>query len=203
MKRVASDGGESRVLTVPNVISLGRLCCVPVFLWLLFDRHDRVAAAALLGVLGATDWVDGYIARHFHQVSTVGKVLDPTADRILLGVGVVAILVDGSVPAWLAWLVIVRETLVSVAVLALAACHARRIDVRWVGKTGTFLLMFAFPLFLAGHAAGFAGRSPALWAAWAFAVPGVIFSWYSAITYVPLGLAALREGRGPVEAPAR
>src|SRR2546426_4188988 len=102
-----------RLLTLPNVISVLRLACVPVFLWLLFDQHDRAGAAWLLGGLGATDWVDGYVARHFGQVSTVGKVLDPTADRVLLVVGVVAILVDGSVPAWIAWIAIVREVAVS------------------------------------------------------------------------------------------
>src|SRR5437763_1223687 len=133
----AADGAD-RLLTLPNVISVLRLACVPLFLWLLFDRHDRAAAAWLLGGLGATDWVDGYIARRFRQVSTVGKVLDPTADRVLLGVGVVAILIDGSVPAWIAWVTIVREVAVSAAALVLAAMGARRIDVQWAGKAGTF-----------------------------------------------------------------
>ena len=72
---------------------------MPLFLWLLFGRDNRLAAAWLLAVLGATDWVDGYIARRFNQVSTLGKVLDPTADRLLLAVGVISILVYGSVPA--------------------------------------------------------------------------------------------------------
>src|SRR3954463_2952715 len=114
---------EDRIVTVPNAISLIRLLCVPLFLWLLFwapDKH-RAAAAFLLGALGATDWVDGYVARHFNQVSTLGKVLDPTADRILLGVGIVAIMIDGSVPLWIGFAVITREVLVSGAVLVLAA----------------------------------------------------------------------------------
>src|SRR5438105_7243077 len=102
-----------------------------------------MAAAYLLGFLGATDWVDGYVARHFHQVSTLGKVLDPVADRVLLGVGVVAIMIDGSVPIWLGSLVLVREVLVSLAVFVLALMGARRIDVQWVGKAGTLALMFA------------------------------------------------------------
>ena len=102
--------------------------------------------------MGATDWIDGYVARHFDQVSTVGKVLDPTADRILLGVGIVAIMIDGSVPVWIGVVTIVREVLVSGAVLALAALGARRIDVTWAGKAGTFALMVAFPLFLGSHA---------------------------------------------------
>src|SRR4051812_335191 len=125
---------EDRVLTVPNVLSLVRLACVPLFLWLLFAQDNRAAAAYLLGGLGATDWVDGYVARRYDQVSTVGKVLDPAAARILLAVGIVAILIEGSVPVWIAWLTIVREVGISIVVLALAARGARRIDVQWVGK---------------------------------------------------------------------
>jgi len=188
--------GEDRVLTLPNVISLARLACIPIFVWLLFSRHQRYQAAWLLGALGATDWVDGYIARHFHQVSTLGKVLDPVADRLLLGVGVVAILIDGSVPPVVAWAVIVREVLVSVAVLGLAAMGAARIDVTWFGKAGTFCNLFAFPFFLAGG-------SDVWWHAtahtlgWVFAVPGLLLSWYAAALYVPIARRALRAGRQP------
>src|SRR5260370_27876587 len=105
-----TDQTEHRILTVPNAITVVRLLCVPVFLWLLFGHHphDRYHAALLLAALGITDWVDGYLARHLHQVSALGKVLDPTADRILLGVGVLAIVIDGSVPLWIAVVVIAR-----------------------------------------------------------------------------------------------
>ena len=87
-----------RPFTVPNLISVGRLACIPLFLWLLFSVQDRWAAALLLGALGATDWIDGYIARRFDQVSELGKILDPTADRLMLLVGIFAIWIDGSVP---------------------------------------------------------------------------------------------------------
>lgn len=186
--------GEDRILTIPNLLSLLRLACIPLFLWLLFGRDDRYAAAVLLGVLGATDWVDGYVARHFHQVSNLGKVLDPMADRLLLGVSVVAILIDGSVPAWYGWAVVTREVLVSGAVLLLAALGAKRIDVQWVGKAGTFANMVAFPLFLVA-------ASEASWAdvarplAWIIGAIGLVLSWYAAITYVPLARRALAEGR--------
>src|SRR5438105_10757607 len=178
--------GEDRILTIPNLLSVIRLLCVPLFLWLLFDRHERAGAAFLLGALGATDFVDGYIARHFHQVSTVGKVLDPLADRILLMVGVAAILVDGAVPPWVAWVTLVREGLVAGAFLVLAALGARRIDVQWAGKAGTFGLMFAFPFFLMGHDQGFFLHHVARFLAWCCVVPALIFAWYAAITYVPM-----------------
>lgn len=191
---------EDRILTVPNVLSFARLLCVPLFLYLLF-HHDaghaphRVAAAYLLGVLGATDWVDGYVARRFGQVSELGKVLDPTADRILLFVGVIAILIDGAVPAWIAGIAIVREGAVAIAAIVLAAMGARRIDVQWAGKAGTFGLMFAFPLFLAGHAPDLWWHHAARLLAWGCAIPGLALSLYAAVAYVPLARSALLEGR--------
>lgn len=185
---------EARVLTLPNVITLVRLACLPVFLWLLFGAEDRAAAAWLLAALGATDWVDGYLARHMNQVSELGKVLDPVADRLLFVVGAGGILIDGSVPTWFAVIVLVRETLVGGATLLLAALGARRIDVTWFGKAGTFGLMMAFPLFLASHSdLSWADTAGVL--AWLTGIPGLVLSLYAAVLYVPLARRALAEGR--------
>lgn len=190
----AIELGVDRILTLPNVISFVRLLCVPWFLWLLFVQEERLAAAILLAVLGATDWVDGWIARRFHQVSTVGKILDPTADRIMLITAIVAIAIDGSVPWWFALLALGRELLVAGAAVLLGALGARRIDVTWWGKTGTFLSMMSFPLFLASHA-DWAAADACRVLAWAVGLPGVAIAWYSAAGYVPTALAALRDGR--------
>jgi cardiolipin synthase len=185
---------EDRILTIPNVLTTIRLACLPVFVWVLFGRDNRAAAAGMLAALGATDWFDGYIARHFDQSSTLGKVLDPVADRLLFLVGVSAILVDGSVPTWIAATVLVRELLVSGAVLLLAALGAKRIDVTWFGKAGTFGLMFAFPLFLASHSTlSWADTAGVL--AWLCAIPGLALSLYAAVGYVPIAVDALRAGR--------
>lgn len=191
-----ADTGASgpRVLTLPNLITLVRLSCLPVFLWLLFGREHRAAAAGLLAGLGATDWVDGYLARHMGQVSNVGKVLDPVADRLLFIVGAGGIVVDGSAPLWFALVVLVRETLVGGATLVLAALGARRIDVTWFGKAGTFGLMVAFPLFLASHSTvGWSDTAGVL--AWVAGIPGLALSLYAAALYVPLARRALAEGR--------
>lgn len=120
---------QDAILTIPNVISLIRLLCLPIFVYLLFSRENRAAAAWLLAALGATDWIDGYIARQYGQVSELGKILDPVADRLLFFVGVGSILIDGSVPAWFAWMVLVRELVVAVTTVVLAAFGARRINV--------------------------------------------------------------------------
>ena len=190
-----------RILTVPNLITVVRLAMLPVFLWLLFGLEDRAKAAALLAVLGITDFLDGYIARRFDQVSDIGKVLDPVADRLLFFVGVGGILIDGSVPAWFAVAVLVREVLVAGATLALAALGARRIDVTWFGKAGTFFLMIAFPLFLTSESTvGWADTAGTL--AWVAGIPGLVLSWYSAALYVPMARAALGEGRVDHHRPA-
>lgn len=192
--RRAVRAGEDRILTVPNVLTVLRLSCIPLFLHLLFSRGDRLGAALLLGALGATDFIDGYVARHFNQVSALGKILDPAADRILLGVGVIAILIDGSVPLPVAVALLTREALVAVAVLLLAGLGAARIDVTWVGKAGTFANMVAFPLFLAGNDRSLSWRGTATSVAWVFAVLGFLLSWYAAATYLPLARRALRRG---------
>lgn len=196
----ALEPGAGRILTVPNVISAVRLGCVPVFLWLLFAQEDRLAAASLLALLGATDWVDGWIARRYHQVSTVGKILDPTADRIMLITAILAIAIDGSVPWWFAALALGREVAVACAALVLGALGARRIDVTWWGKAGTFLSMTSFPLFLAGHA-DWPADDLCLLLAWAVGIPGLVISWYAAAAYLPAAVEALRQGRAAREHP--
>ena len=131
----------------------------------------------------------------FHQVSNLVKVLDPVADRLLFFVGVGRIIVVGdAAPAWFSWAVIIREVLVSAAVIMLAVLGASRIDVTWVGKAGTFCLMFAFPFFLAGSSTwGIAWLFADL--AWVVGLPGLVLSYVAAARYVPLARAALREGR--------
>lgn len=183
------------MLTIPNVISVVRLACIPIFCWLLFDG-SRWEAFALLGVLGATDWVDGWVARRFDQGSDIGKVLDPTADRLLLLVAAIALIVDGVVPAWVGIAVLAREAVVGGATLALAAAGAARIDVQWVGKAGTFGLMFALPGFLLVDVVDAGGlRDTFEVLTWIATIGGLVLSYYAAARYVPLAREALRAGR--------
>jgi cardiolipin synthase len=190
----ADEVVSDRILTIPNLVTLVRLACLPVFLWLLFGREDRAAAAWLLAGLGITDWVDGYIARHFHQTSELGKVFDPVTDRLLFFIGGGGILIDGSVPTWFAVVVLIREALVAVATVGLAALGAKRIDVTWFGKAGAFFLMIAFPLFLASHSS-LSWHETAGDLAWVAGIPGLALSLYSAALYVPIARSALSEGR--------
>jgi len=188
--------GEERILSLPNVVTTVRLVLVPAFVWLLVQpgHRDWFAAAVLLAVLGSTDWVDGQLARRLDQVTNLGKVLDPIADRTLLLTAVVGILAVGAVPLPVAVAALGREGVVAVAAVGLALAGARRIDVTLVGKAGTFGLMCAFPLFLAGHST-VGWHHVALVLAWVAALVGLTLGWLSLALYVPLARAALRAGR--------
>jgi cardiolipin synthase len=200
-RRRARRVGEDRILSLPNVVTTLRLILVPVFGWLLAQPHRRdwFAAAVLLAALGSTDWLDGQLARRLDQVTNLGKVLDPTADRVLLATATIGILAVGAVPIAVAVAAMTREGLVAVAAVALALAGARRFDVTLIGKAGTFGLMCAFPLFLAGHSS-VGWHHGALVVAWVAAGIGLVLGWASLLFYVPLARTALAE-RGATPGP--
>ena len=186
---------RDNAFTVPNLISILRLAAVPVFVWLLIGENRPLAAAALLGILGATDWVDGWIARRFNQVSELGKVLDPTADRIMFLVAVFTMMIDESVAVWFGVLTLLREGVVAIAALILGALGARALKVTWVGKTSSFGLMFAFPLFLLSTAVEGAQSTLYEVIAYVIGVPSLALHYIAAFGYIPLAITALREER--------
>ncbi|MDX2380741.1 MAG: CDP-alcohol phosphatidyltransferase family protein [Acidimicrobiia bacterium] len=183
------------IWTIPNLITLLRLLCIPLFLYLLFDRENRVAAALLLGALGASDWIDGFLARRLGQVSEFGKVFDPTVDRLLFIVGITAILIDGSMPLWFGLALLAREVLVGTMMLvATFLFDMPRIDVTWLGKTATFLLMFAVPSFLLGSSdIGWAPFFEAV--GWILGLPGLMLSYWTGFAYIPEVRASIAAGR--------
>jgi cardiolipin synthase len=165
------------VWTVPNLFTLVRLLCLPLFLYLLVGRDNPAAAAWLLGGLGATDWVDGYLARRLGQVSEFGKKFDPTVDRLLFIVALVAII---AVDATMA--------------IATVFFHMARFDVTWWGKTATFLLMFAIPGLVLG-ASTFPGHDVFNVVAWVLGIPGLVLSYATAVAYVPEIRRGIASGR--------
>jgi cardiolipin synthase len=191
----APAGETTSLLTVPNLFTLLRLLCLPLFLYLLFVRDNRAAAGWLLGGLGATDWIDGYLARRLGQVSEFGRKFDPTVDRVLFIVAIVAIIIDEAAPVWFCWLVLIREVLVGGAV-AIATLFLRmpRFDVSWWGKLATFLLMFAIPGFVIGSSE-FPGHDAFWIAAWFVGIPGLVISWITAFGYLRKIRASVAAGR--------
>lgn len=186
-----------RFLTAPNVFTLLRLCCIPIFVWLLFGKDDQVAAAWLLGGLGATDWVDGWLARRFNQVSEFGKIFDPTADRLLFIVAIGSIISYGIPPTWVMWAIVIREVVVGATMaIATLAFSMERFDVTYWGKLATFLLMFAIPGFMLGDPdSGSFGQQGFLVASWILVIPGLALSYWTAAQYVPKVRAGVAAGR--------
>jgi cardiolipin synthase len=192
----ASDAGW---LTWPNLISVIRLAFLPLFFWLLFGTNHRAIAAWLLATLGATDWIDGFVARRWHQVSNVGKILDPVADRILVISALLAIAAAAGVPWWFASVTLTRELIVSLLTVVLASLGAARINVLWWGKVSTFALMTTFPLFLLTtnphHGALLPWQHDVRDACWVLGITGLTLSWIVLFGYVKPALNALRTGR--------
>ena len=188
------EADTDRIVTIPNIMSVVRLLCIPLFLYLLFGRDNLAGAAWLMGGLGGTDWIDGYIARRFNQVSNLGKVLNPTADRLMFIVGLIGIIIYGVSPLWIFWLILIRETAFGAVVAAATAFGMKRFDVTWWGKMATFLLMFAIPGLLLGQS-DFRYKLPFQIGGWACAVPGLLISYWTAFTYIPVIRTNLREGR--------
>ncbi len=186
---------SGRILTVPNVISLLRLALVPVFAVLIVQGED-VWALTVLAVSGATDWLDGVIARRFDQVSRLGTVLDPAADRLFILVTLVALVWRDILPLWLALVLVTRDVLLACLMPFLARRGYGPLPVHFAGKAATFALLYAFPLLLLAEWPGVVGTTAAA-LGWAFAGWGVGLYWFAAVLYVVQTRTLLAADRVP------
>ena len=193
-----SESARERICNVPNLVTALRLGCIPVFCWLLLGMQNRAAAGIVLGALGASDWVDGYLARRLGQTTRFGAVFDPVTDRVMFFAAVISMLVNGDVALWFGIVALARELGLSVGTLVLASKKVGWLGVNLWGRAGSFGLMFAFPLFLLG-ASGIPGAGAWTVAGWVWGIPSLAVAWYGGLLYVPAGRAALRELRGTQE----
>lgn len=142
----SSDGEEevlNKIFTIPNLISFMRLCMIPAFFVLLLDGHDFLATF-LFAVAASTDWVDGQIARRTHTVSKLGKLLDPTVDRLLMIMGVIGLYVVNRIPLWIIVLVLARDILLLIGGAYILIRYKVRVAVVYPGKVATTFLFFGF-----------------------------------------------------------
>jgi cardiolipin synthase len=171
------------VLTAPNLISLVRIVLIPVFAALIVDPDTTAIGLAVFALVAASDWVDGYLARRLGQVSELGKILDPTADRLALGAGLIALAVRGAFPWWAAWAILARDALL-LAVGALVLLRRRiRIEVRWIGKFATLNLMVAVTSISWGTL-GYPPHEVATVLGWATYAIGIATAYAAAALYV-------------------
>jgi cardiolipin synthase (CMP-forming) len=150
-ERIASRGSR-RVVTIPNALSAIRIALIPAFVLLLAGDGTRLAGFVLMGLVVATDWVDGYVARRMGQVTELGKLLDPLADRLVLAAGLITFVALDMFPLWGALVILARDVLVLGAAVWLAVTHGPLLEVRPIGKFATFTLMWGIPLVAWGNA---------------------------------------------------
>lgn len=173
---------SDRVLTVPNAISMARLLLVPVFAVLIASGHDGWAFV-VLAVSGFSDWLDGVLARRLGQVSRLGQVLDPAADRLFILVALLGLAWRGAVPWWVVGVLLARDVLLLGLLWVLARRGYGPLPVHLAGKAGTFALLYAFPLLLLAEWAGWVGAT-AFVLGWAFAVWGIVLYWFAGALYL-------------------
>jgi cardiolipin synthase len=192
--RVPPITASDRIWTIPNVISFIRLLGVPLFLYLLLGPQHDVAAVIVLTLGGTTDWVDGYVARRMNSVSRLGELLDPFADRLYILATLVGFTMREVVPWWLTAALLSREVVLAVALLVLRRHGYGPPPVHYVGKTGTFLLLGAFPVLLLAEAVP-SVHTVASPIGWALAWWALGLYWAAAVLYLAQARALLRADR--------
>ncbi len=186
------ESARGRVLTAANVISFARLLGVPVFLVLLFVVDQPAAAVVVLVIGGTTDWIDGYVARRFGQVSRLGELLDPLVDRLYIVATVVAFTVEGVLPLAFTLALVLRELVMGGCLLVLRRNGFGPPQVHYVGKTATFLLLAAFPVLLLAHIST-AAHPYAHPIGWGLAWWGMGLYWVAAALYIGQAVGATRR----------
>lgn len=183
----AEPPASTRVLTVPNLLSFLRLLGVPVFLWLILVPQADVWAFALLAVAGASDWVDGYLARRLDQRSELGVILDPLADRLYIAATLLGLALRDLIPWWLLGVLVARELLLVALLPRIRRTGRLALPVTYVGKSATFCLLWGFPLLLLGGQPTIG--TTALAFGWAFALWGTYLYWWAGIRYAQQAFA--------------
>jgi len=185
-----------RVLTVPNALSLLRLLGVPLFLLLVLEEHDGWAVAVLM-VSGFTDWLDGKIARSWNQMSKIGALLDPAADRLYILATLIGLTVRDVVPLWLTLVLVGRDVFLAGFLPVLRRHGYGPLPVHYLGKAATFNLLAGFPLLLLGEGDSVVSQVAHAFG-WAFAIWGTALYWWAGLLYVRQVRELVAADREPV-----
>lgn len=186
--RVQTD----RIVTIPNILSFLRILGVPLFVWLILVPQADGWAFVVLAVSSVTDWLDGKIARATNQISRLGQLMDPIADRLYIVAAIIAFAIRGLIPWWLLVALLLRDAVMTVVVLLLKRKGVIGLPVHFLGKAATFNLLLGFPLLLLTGSAGWPGTA-ALVVGWAFLIWGTVLYWYAAALYIEQAGRILRS----------
>ena len=186
-----------RIFTIPNILSFLRLLGVPLFLWLILGPQADGWAIVVLVISGITDYLDGKIARKFNQISRVGQILDPLADRLYIFATLIGLLLRDIIPLWLVIVLIGRDLLLAVVMAILKRrTGLTGLPVHFIGKAGTFCLLYAFPLILIGASEGILGDICKV-LGWAFALWGTGLYLWAGVLYLEQATRVIRQSSGP------
>lgn len=182
MNQEYSPKAMNRVLTVPNLISFLRICSIPYIAWLITKNH-MILALVVLAISAFSDCIDGYIARRWNQVSKLGQILDPMADRLLIIFSTVALAIASIIPWWALVLVVLRDVIMAALVVLLAQHDYGPLPVNFVGKAGTALIMLAIVSLMIVYAVSTEAMFVLYAAAIACGIWGIVLYWYAGLLY--------------------
>ncbi len=171
-----------RIVTLPNALSALRLVGVPFFLWLVLTERDAWAIAVLM-VSGTTDWLDGKIARRWNQMSRIGALLDPAADRLYILATLIGLTARDVIPLWLTLALVGRDAFLATLLPVLRRHGYGPLPVSFLGKAATFNLLAGFPLLLLGEGERLVNDVAHAFG-WAFAIWGTSLYWWAGVLYV-------------------
>ena len=184
-----------RIWTVPNALSLARLLGIPLFLWLVLVERADVWAFVVLVIAGASDWFDGYLARRLNQQSSLGEILDPLVDRLYILATLIGLALRDVIGWWLVALLVGRDLVLLVLLPMLRRSGRIALPVTFVGKAGTFALLWGFPLLLLGSLPGTWGTVVTAFG-WGFALWGTYLYWWAGIRYAQQMISAAKRPVG-------
>ena len=183
-------------LNIPILLTWLRVAMIPLIVGVFYlpmpEPMRNLIATVMFIVFAATDWLDGFLARRWHQTSRVGQMLDPVADRLYIGSTLVALAIRDIIPWWLVVLLVARDLLMVALVPLLRTRGATSLPVHLIGKAATFCLLYAFPMVLLGDGSGgFAQLARIL--GWAFAIWGTALYWWAGLLYVRQTIHLLQQ----------
>ena len=188
------DATTEKVWTVPNILSFLRLAGVPLFLWLVLGPEEDGWAFIVLGLAGITDYLDGQIARRMGQISTLGKLLDPFADRLYILAVLVGLTLREIIPLWLVVIILARDAMMLIQIFILRRNGYGPLPVHFLGKAATFCLLYAFPLLLLGDGDSVFATLANVFG-WAFAIWGTALYWWGGLLYGVQTYTLLRDDK--------
>lgn len=178
-------------MTIPNIVSLTRLVGVFALIYFGLISPNYVVVLVLFGYAGFSDWLDGFLARKLNQFSELGEKLDPLADRLYIFVALMITLSENLIPVWVVTAVVLREGFLAFVFAILRIRGFSIPPVHYIGKAGTLMLMYAFPLIVAGNIDWFAHEFVE-WVGTAFLAWAVVTYWFAGYLYLRQSIRALK-----------